>query len=178
MSLESTILTKAKLFNLPATVGYRAIIWAKKTNYIHLMMVIPVRTPVKHILWVGDKFREYLIFISAVMNISVREISPFLRLPTDSLTKWDLQISTNHRAFQYIKINNVISLRLNWNVFLQDCLFSAICSNVLLQISAKNFFCVSGILLKNKDFKKGFGIKPRVSVNITNAASGCVPSRK
>lgn len=50
MSLERTILTKAKLFNLPATVGYRAISWAKRTNYIHLMMVIPVRTPVKHIL--------------------------------------------------------------------------------------------------------------------------------
>ena len=77
MSLERTILTKAKLFNLPATVAYRAISWAKKTNYSHLMMVIPMRTPVKHILGVGDKFREYLIFISAVMNISVREISPF-----------------------------------------------------------------------------------------------------
>ena len=50
MSLESTILMKAKLFNLPATVGYRAISWAKKTNYIYLMMVIPVSTPVKHIL--------------------------------------------------------------------------------------------------------------------------------
>lgn len=50
MSLERTILTKAKLFNLPANVGYRAISWAKMTNYSHLMMVIPVRTPVKHIL--------------------------------------------------------------------------------------------------------------------------------